>query len=439
MNLRPEVVKKSLDAVDNMKKEINENTSAVLKKLLSEAVKADVAAVDNEDTTSDVNTDGSKVEGTTDSGKTNDEQSKEEATQTPDENQDGDTNTEDWSEFDSFKGEDGKYDLTNASDEDVVRVFKKMDNTDKLRIVQDGDKVEIHDGDTGADYIIDLGEEVSNNPIQKENTNKSMSNTKLQTIYEVALGYTDSYQSKDAMTTPPNTEVAPNQHRDLNAGIPTGSEKPWAKPNKTAKPFDNKQNVTEEASGSVIEDEAQVEEVAAHASVKSTTVVKSDPTKPEGRPHRGTKPAGAVQTEGKKFAVTEAQLAKIQKIFEENESLKKSLVKFRNELNEAVVTNVATTLALKTILENTTTENEKKDIVNRFKTEAKSIDGAKALYESISRELKKTPADNLAESINQKIVAGSSAQQINEAKEQALQAENESIARIQDMMHRVCK
>ena len=54
----------------------------------------------------------------------------------------------------------------------------------------------------------------------------------------------------------------------------------------------------------------------------------------------------------------------------------------------------------KLFLENTTSQAEKVDIVNRFSNEAKTIEQSKALYESIKRELNKTnPTLNINESV----------------------------------------
>jgi hypothetical protein len=83
--------------------------------------------------------------------------------------------------------------------------------------------------------------------------------------------------------------------------------------------------------------------------------------------------------------------------------LKEAIMAFRKDLNEAYVTNANLGKITKLFLENTTSQSEKVDIVNRFSNEAKTIEQSKALYESIKRELNKTnPTFNINESVSVK-------------------------------------
>ena len=56
-------------------------------------------------------------------------------------------------------------------------------------------------------------------------------------------------------------------------------------------------------------------------------------------------------------------------------------------MNEAYVTNVNLGKIAKLFLENTTTQKEKIDIVNRFCNEAKTVAESEKLYESIKKQL----------------------------------------------------
>ncbi|KAA6337981.1 hypothetical protein EZS27_013979 [termite gut metagenome] len=65
---------------------------------------------------------------------------------------------DDWSEFDSIKGDDDVYDLTNADEETFVRVFKRLSDNDGVYVQQNGDgNIAIKDDNTGAEYLVDLG------------------------------------------------------------------------------------------------------------------------------------------------------------------------------------------------------------------------------------------------------------------------------------------
>jgi hypothetical protein len=83
----------------------------------------------------------------------------------------------------------------------------------------------------------------------------------------------------------------------------------------------------------------------------------------------------------------------------ENRELKEAIVAIRKNLSEAYVTNANLGKITKLFLENTTSQSEKVDIVNRFSNEAKTIEQSNTLYESIKRELSSSkPSLNINES-----------------------------------------
>ena len=128
----------------------------------------------------------------------------------------------------------------------------------------------------------------------------------------------------------------------------------------------------------------------------------------------------------------ESVMRKANKIFAENKELKSALGKFKNVLEEAAVTNVNLGQIIKLISENTTSQNEKKEIIARFGKEAKTVEQSKNLYESISRDLQKKNTMNLDEG-KQYGVEGS--KQINET--QIYQSKD--LLDSLDLMHRLCK
>jgi len=57
-------------------------------------------------------------------------------------------------------GDDEELDLTGASDEEVIAVFKKMGNEDEVEVIKDEDGIHLTDNETGAEYYIKESEEV---------------------------------------------------------------------------------------------------------------------------------------------------------------------------------------------------------------------------------------------------------------------------------------
>ena len=58
-------------------------------------------------------------------------------------------------EDDDVEDDDDVMDMTNASDDEVVKVFRAMKPEDGIVVKKDGNKVEFHDGE--HDYIIKIG------------------------------------------------------------------------------------------------------------------------------------------------------------------------------------------------------------------------------------------------------------------------------------------
>jgi Asp-tRNA(Asn)/Glu-tRNA(Gln) amidotransferase B subunit len=120
------------------------------------------------------------------------------------------------------------------------------------------------------------------------------------------------------------------------------------------------------------------------------------------------------------------------KVLSENKELKSTLTEVMQSLKEAAVTNHNLAQIIKLISENTTSQDEKKEIITRFSKEAKTIEASKNLYESISRDLKKSNKMNITEDKNLSV---ESSKKINETTIYKSQDMLDSL----DLMHRMMK
>lgn len=432
MDIRPNIVRESIEAVDGMRNILNENTAAVLKRLLNEKTTADIADPDDEGQKGESEGVKDIVPTGTDNKPNNqtDEKPKDKEPEMK----------EDWSDVEKYKVGDTQYDLTNASDEEVVNVFKKLKDSDKVKIITDDDQVDIKDNETGAEYIVQVGTQkpeggAKDTKTENKKTTMQQNDKKL---FEVAMGeFTNAYQKKDAMTTPPNTEpAAPGKTRQMTNGLPTGSNRPYGNKVPKAVPFTE----GEELAGQMLENENQPVEEAAQT-VSTQPQAKATKTAMHREGHRNVTKVASKGGEYKgTLSVTEEQMVKIGKIVEENKSLKKELADLQKTLTEAkqtiqeaIATNAGTMMALRLISENTTTEAEKKEITTKMRS-VKTVDEAKSLYESFTRELKKTPQTTMVEGIKADI---NSKNVIEENKETQVKA-SESLDAIRSLMHRVC-
>lgn len=305
----------------------------------------------------------------------------------------------DWSEFEQYKDEDGEYDLTGMDMENALRVLRVVDpNKDGIRVVKNNDgSITLSDENTEAEYIIDIDSDVET----EDATNES-------------LGYTDNYQKKTAMTTPDNHEPANSKTTySMDAGVPTGTEKPWAGKGDKA-PY------TEEVSEEC-EYEVEMEEDAVEESM--TTQENGAYNRGTGMIHTNTNDkaakgrnahAGGRQIHGTADnSYSNAQLENIRRkanvIFNENKQLRQIVGKLRDKVEESIVVNSSMGKIVKLVMENATSQDEKVSIVKRFNN-VKTVAEAQSLYETIDRELKSTNKninENIQSAVNGQVIAES--------------------------------
>lgn len=499
-NIRSKVVKESLLDYNALANSLKENTESAVKTLLDEAVRDTYAKLlsedddkdyeeeEVEDTSSDITNDAESVDAATDdvegtdTGMEADEPIDDAAVEGGDDTvvdgaeEGGEPSDEgdEWAEFDKYKISDDEYDFSNAEDEEIVKVYKLMKNDDQILVHKDDNgNVNIQDNETGAEYLINLGDngeatgvaasEPSDDVITDdegaddfgaeddfENENNDM-NESTERMFELVLeydsnvGYTDNYQKKDVMTNPGMSEPGKNVN-DWDAGVPHGTEKPWSrypgKKNKADKPFNagkGKQLEEEEAVEGAVE--APVEEATNIGGfVQQNSTPKSHVSNSNGRNARsmskgGKRVKGTVTPRysgGEEDTVSESFMKRANKVLAENKELKATLTDVMTSLKEAAVTNHNLGMIIKLISENSTTHDEKKEIISRFSNEAKTVEASKNLYESISRDLKKSKKMNITEEASL-TVEGS--KKINETKIYQSPDVLDSL----DLMHRMMK
>jgi hypothetical protein len=287
--------------------------------------------------------------------------------------------------FDSLN-EGSYYDEDDDFEDDILSRFLNDPRNQLPSDVEKITKTEI--GDDIAGFADDEDEYDFDDSIyesrkinnKKQNTRKPMKESK-EVLFEVDLGYTDNYQDKDPIAGLSNNEPS-KKGKSWHKGVPTGTAKPWAGETKSkGEPFEK--TVNEEEMPDMGMEEPVEEATNVGGAVQQRTSSKSHI--PAGRKEYGPKVKRHVST----AADYQETVAENKKLKAENKALKETLIALKGNLSEAYVTNVNLGKITKLFLENTTTQAEKVDIVNRFSNEAKTVEQSKALYESIKRELNK--------------------------------------------------
>ena len=330
-------------------------------------------------------------------------------------------------------GDKDTLDLTGEQDiQNVLKVYKALSDDDQIVVKQDGGKINLQDNGTGAEYIIDLGTdgEAPAEPAMEdgeaqlaedssaadkynelresdeENEPEEMEN---ETLFEIDLGYTDNYQDKDPIDGLNNSEPS-KSGRSWHKGVPTGTEKPWAGKGteKKGDPFDKtvNENLTEldddyfaaglnDTGVAEVETEdgmpfdKKVDEGANSVSSQNVAKTNKSVNHHYGRDGKGdtVHSRSKVMSANGDYKGDELAEAIIKKLKAKNRKLNEAVKELHKGLQEAYMTNVNLGKITKLFIENTTTQAEKLQIVERFSNEAKTPQQAQTLYESISKQL----------------------------------------------------
>lgn len=340
----------------------------------------------------------------------------------------------------AFEGEiDGELG-DNEKDDDFITVDFDLDDiesddnekeSDGNEIESDGNEIESKDDDT------EFGLEIDNNDKEEE-----------EAMYE-NLGYTTNYQSKTAMTMPSDNDGGDSR---FDKGAPKGganNKKRWVGSNGKdgGNPYSETVNETEECLFELeLNDEMPVEEAhnihalgREHNSVADQRSADSDT--PNDDFYRNVKHGDKKQGTARQNFNESRELANLRRktnaIIKENEELKEIAKQIKDKLMEAAVVNSSLSKIIRLITENSTTRNEKLNIVNRFNN-VKSVNESRALYETISKELKNAHAINNDNLLNNQLTEVKSNNN-NMIVETKMLQQSDGIKAIQDFQERMSK
>ena len=360
-------------------------------------------------------------------------------------------------DFDSVDT-DEPIDLTDASDEEILRVFKSMGEDDGIIVKKDGEDIHLSDTDADVEYLLKLGEsteeemdEEYEEEMDEEDesiddiidaifSDKGSSEIDLdsedeEVMYEIEM---DDEEEEDEEEFELDESYSPKKSTIKPKGVGMGSAKKFSYKKQTGG-FDEKK--PEAFKGKV--------KAVGTGSVKKSVFPKGENT--DGKPKivkKETKEAsrtygmGSKEGRGLRKGITpnrnmtfESLDSEVNVLRSKNEEYRKALNVFREKLNEVAVFNSNLAYATRLFTEHSTTKKEKINILRRFDN-VDSLKESKNLYRAIKDELTKPNAQSITENVEKKLIktvsTGSSASLI-----ESKTYENPQFMRMKDLMSKI--
>jgi hypothetical protein len=272
--------------------------------------------------------------------------------------------------------EEDVVDMTDADEDEVLKVFKAMSPEDGIIVKKDENHIELSDGDD--EYIIKLEDETEEESFDMNEEESSEMADDESVVYEIEL---DEPMGDEE-------EVGESYEEEVS-----------------------EENFDEPMEGDV--DEAARTKWNAHGDKA-------------GADRAGIK--------GKKVFAAGAINEEVETLKKQNAEYKKALVLFKEKLNEVAVFNANLAYATRLFTEHSTTKQEKLNILKRFDS-ISTLKESKNLYSTLKSEFEvKKP---ISESVVEKITSAPSSSSSTEVLSESKAYENPQFKRMKDLMTKI--
>jgi hypothetical protein len=385
-------------------------------------------------------------------------------------------------------------DLSNASDEEILKIFKSMSEEDGIIVKKNGKDVHITDTDEDVEYIVKLDESEDmefNEELDEEDTDldavlsalgldeemdSETSDEDDEIVYEIEMydedeemmeeeDMDDSEEDEDMnsedyhleeakMTVKPKGVGMGNPKFKYGKTLPKKGfdekkkEGPKAMGTGKAK-FEFKEGEMEENYGSKKHEYKRKDVDGVEKKAGETKGHYKDYEKEETKEAARTYGMGSKEGRGLRKGITnnrnynytnngvkvESVDSEIKVLREKNEEYRKALNVFREKLNEVAVFNSNLAYATRLFTEHSTTKKEKINILRRFDS-VESLKESKQLYKTIKDQLGYVDTKNINESVDKVVnnsMSSGSSQNLIESKTY----ENPQFLRIKDLMSKI--
>ena len=298
-------------------------------------------------------------------------------------------------------------DMTGASDDDVIAIYKKLSGDDEIEIV--GDELRLNITEPG-EYVVKLDslEDVEDDEledVEEPITLGADTEDEDEVEYDIEMGDEEEEEEDETGETEEDEEEFNDDFSEEDDELIDGNEE---------------------------KEEDELEETKyVGGKVKKVATAHTNAKLEKESLQEVQKAKQIVSETAKKY---NSLLTEATKLKAENEEFRKALKEFRTKLVETVVFNSNLTYVTKLFTEHSTTKAEKQSIIKRFDEEVTNLKESKRLYKTIANELETRKP--IAESVENKIIkeaATGTSKQLNESTAYV----DPSTKRIMDLIRRV--
>ena len=320
--------------------------------------------------------------------------------------------------------ENGAFDMTKATDDDVMKIYKKLSGEDEIEII--GDEIHLNITEPG-EYIVKMKDEAGEEEAEEE--------------MDLDLdGEDDSEEELDLDDSEDEDDSEENEYElEIDDEDEDEEEKHESEESEEEEEAEHEEGGYEFGKEEE-EEETEEEEELDENSTRNLPNFRNQSLKPNGPGFKAAKKGGRVDESTSKQLVLEttkkynALLTEAKKLKSENEEFRAALKEFRTKLVETVVFNSNLTYVTRILMEHSTTKAEKQTIIKRFDEEVTNLKESKNLYKTIVNQLdSRSPINETVQNKIIKEVTTGSSKQLNESTAYV----DPSTKRIIDLMKRV--
>jgi hypothetical protein len=275
-------------------------------------------------------------------------------------------------------------DLTDASDDDVIAIYKKLSGEDEIEIV--GDEIRLTVSEPG-EYVIKTsdiesapemgGDDMDDMGMDDMGMDDMGGDEEGGVDYEIEMGDEEGEESSEE--NPFGAEEEESEEGEEEEESEEGEEE------EEVETIDEKISIG--VGGSV----------GTHRNPMYKTI--GAPENPKSKLDEAVVAKKLVSETAKKYNTL---LTEAKKLKTENEEFRTALKEFRTKLVETVVFNSNLTYITRLFMEHATTKGEKQNIIKRFDEEATNLKESKKLYKAIANEMENRKPIN--EAVENKII-----------------------------------